>query len=180
MKRKICFDACIFIALMKPNEFADDVITSIHTLMADIQSGKVYAVVPTIIAVELLDGSMAKLEPLCDGRKGEFVDADLPITTLARTVRTKITRKEKGGPKLLSVPDAIYIATAIHYKCDCLVTTDGLGNNKHSPLSAADDIKKTFKLRVCHPIDAVDQKVLDLRHEGGRAESVDDDPTQTP
>ena len=163
-KRRVCLDACLFIALQRHQEHSSEIIGSIKTLLAQIERGDDYAIVSTIIETELLDGSLEILEPLCDTRKGEFVDVDRPIAALARKIRNKIVRKAaKEATKVLDLPDCVYLATAIIYDCDCFVTIDGLGNNKHSPLSAADQIKREFKLRVCSPVDAVDQQVLDLK-----------------
>jgi predicted nucleic acid-binding protein len=174
IKRRICFDANIFIALMNPKSYDVSVITSIHTLLGLVDNGEVYAVCSSLIPTELLDGSLELMEARCDGRKGELVDVDPQIASMARRIRNKIVRKTKSGNhKCLETPDCIYLATAVYYDCAAMVTLDGFGDHeRHSMLNSADEIFKEFKLRVISPLDAVDQRAFHFAPEDEPETSV--------
>ncbi|MBX7132576.1 MAG: type II toxin-antitoxin system VapC family toxin [Fimbriimonadaceae bacterium] len=157
--RKLLLDSCIFIALQK-KDFDEATQSAITALFREIDKGEVFAVVPSLVISELLDGSYEEMMKLCDGRRATLVDVDPHIARLAREVRLKLIR-EKVPPT--EPADSIYIATAIQYKCDHLVTTDGAGKRKASTLlGCAGAVMEHFKLSIVRPSDCIDQQTLGL------------------
>ena len=128
--------------------------------MADVDALKVYAVMPSTIAIELLDGSFELLLKRADGRKGEVVDVDFKTSQIAREIRNRFTRKTRDKDKLLELPDCIYVAAAIRYHCEALITRDGECNRRHNLLNVADEVFAAYKVKILHPKDAIDQQVM--------------------
>jgi predicted nucleic acid-binding protein len=149
--------------MYQPEKEQADVASSTRDLFAEIESGRAYAVVSSIVIGELLDGSFDLLLSRFDGRKGEIVDAPRPVMELARKIRNRFQRQStKSSSKALDLVDCIHLATAHQYGCDVFVTTDGHGNGRHSILSCSAAIEKEYRMKVCTPMDAVDQRSLDL------------------
>jgi predicted nucleic acid-binding protein len=130
--------------------------TCIQTLFSEIEAGKYYALTSSATLIEVLEESERVLDEVMDGRKGEFLDASLPVMSLARDIRKKIRIPVAGGkPRQLDLPDCIHIATAKLYDCECLITVDS-----KSMLVAQADIDRYFKVKLKQPCEVTDAQLV--------------------
>jgi len=154
-KRILCLDACIFQAENKPDRiYREGVLESVQRLMSEIDTGSVFAIMPATIAIELLDDAIDLLLRRNDNRKCRIVEVDIKTARLARDIRNKFTRKTRDAIKQLELPDCIYVATAIHYECEALVTRDGEGNRRHNLLNVANEVRREYGIKILHPMEA--------------------------
>ncbi|HWD38635.1 MAG TPA: hypothetical protein VG944_07285 [Fimbriimonas sp.] len=163
-QKKVYLDACLFIARQK-RDVSDTVLESIDNLFSEIEAERMYAVSGTVLMAELLDNSFDLIDKVLDGIKGELIDGSGPIMSLARTIRKKTRRRHPDKPNVfqfLDLPDCIHIATASIYKCDCLVTTDGISGAEFSMIGLSSVILREFGVEIVTPMQVIAQQPLPI------------------
>jgi hypothetical protein len=82
----------------------------------------------------------------------QLLDNDLRVSALAREIREYYEAQSKiDGLPRLTTPDAIHVATAIHYKADAFWTFDDGGYGGRSLLSLNGNVAG-HPLVVCKPV----------------------------
>ena len=102
----------------------------------------------------LTAGQKKKLELIFDGRSVIELGIDSRIMTLTSEIRSMQSQsRKKDALKTLTVPDAIHLATAIHYGASEFHTFDGarkLGRNRGGLLTLDGNVGG-HRLKICIP-----------------------------
>ena len=84
-------------------------------------------------------------------RNVQLIDNDLRVSDLARQIREyyrELSRRD--GQPGLTTPDAVHLATAIHYKADAFYTFDEGSKGSRSMLSLNGSVAG-HSLKICKP-----------------------------
>jgi predicted nucleic acid-binding protein len=129
-----CIDSCVVISLLKEGKDRQNKhdIAILKGLLADIHSGKIHIIFPTLLRTELLECHLG--QKLIDQfnewtalTNFDEVPVNSKVSKLASEIRSfYVQRNQKHGdvPKL-ALADCIFIATAIENDCPLLYTYDG-------------------------------------------------------
>ena len=123
----IYLDTSVLLAWIKNENRPNNELDGVAYCMERIESGEIKALTSVNTLVEICEGEIppekkAILDRTFGPRRGlEQVAVDHRIAPLARDIRTYY--RQQG--RRLESPDAIHLATAIHFRVDALYTFDG-------------------------------------------------------
>jgi predicted nucleic acid-binding protein len=150
--RKYCWDACVFISLLTAAGRTNEEMENLRAIEAMVDNGEIVIFTPSITLIEVL---ACKLTPdqeslfqaILRRSNVEVMSVSLRVAETAREIRNHYI---SNGAEM-AVPDAIHLATAIHYSATALHTFDGGGKTR----------KKTDLLKLTNPI--IGKYHLDIR-----------------
>lgn len=101
-------------------------LAQMRTLMAAVNAGEIVAVTSELAVAEVLVKPLKEQQPALQQAyqtflmpTPEFEVVPISLTVLEEAARLRATTK-------LKLPDAIHLATALHYQCDTFLTNDDL------------------------------------------------------
>lgn len=136
----IYWDACIFVYHFSGRAPDRQIAEGIAERVREVEQGAAHILTSTLTRVELLDCSLTPrqqtaLNQLFDTRHAQLAIVDQRVADLAHEIRD-FHRREGYA---VSTPDAIHLATAVHYGAQVFLTTDGhRGTKKRGGLLALD------------------------------------------
>ena len=177
-KPKFYWDAAPLIAWITDEKRADPTeMTGLAEVIEMVERGRAILMTSVLWRAEVLDASISaaqkkRLEDVFDGRNIQELSIDSRVMALTGEIRSfHAASKKKGTLKNIRVPDAIHLASAIHYEATEFHTFDGAraGSNKGGLLTLDGNVAG-HKLRICVPKGA--QLLMDY---GSSMEAPDDD-----
>jgi predicted nucleic acid-binding protein len=155
-RRVIYWDSCIFIAWIKNEIRPPGEMDAIAECVDLVEAGKTRLVTSVISRTEVFEANLSqevkdRYTRLLNRRNVQLLANDLRISDLARELREyyQLQNTLDGLPGLTS-PDAIHLATAIHYRVDALYTFDNGGQGGRSLLSLSGNVAG-HNLIICKP-----------------------------
>lgn len=155
--RSIYWDSCIFLAWLKDEERPPGEMDGVFECVSDVEAGRARIVTSVITRGEVFEADLEqcikdKYSQLLNRRYCQLVDTDLRVTNIVRSIR-EFYQKQKEVDELpgLTMPDAIHLATAIHYKVDAFWTFDDGKKGGRSLLSLNGNVAG-YPLVVCKPV----------------------------
>lgn len=147
----IYWDACIFIAWLKDEKRPHNEMDGILECVTRVEKNEVRLMTSVTTRTEVFEADLtaavkAMYTRLLQRRNVQQVDADLRVTNLARELREYYN----SGKRKLTQPDAIHLATAIHYRADAFYTFDN-GNKGDLGLLELDGNVAGRPLHICKP-----------------------------
>lgn len=124
-----------------------------------VDRGKAILMTSVLWRAEVFDSSLTtaqkkKLESIFDGRSVIELGIDSRIMTLTSEIRAMQSQsRKKDALKTLTVPDAVHLASAIHYGASEFHTFDGarkLGRNRGGLLTLDGNVGG-HRLKICIP-----------------------------
>jgi predicted nucleic acid-binding protein len=162
------WDACLFLAWLNDEDRKSGEMDGIREIVARHKRREVKLVTSTLTQIEVLQSKI----PV--GVGNSFTDLlkrmtrlgiDSKVASLAHDLRDHYASPVgPTGGKTLSTPDAIHLATAIHYRVDEFHTFDGDGSSKSIGLLPLSGNVGGHKLTICKPEARNPQ--FDLRKKG--------------
>ncbi|MGH9898498.1 MAG: type II toxin-antitoxin system VapC family toxin [Pyrinomonadaceae bacterium] len=153
-KRKIYWDACVFLAWLNNEPQIDISVTEgMEKVVKLVDANKVTLMTSVVTRTELLDNRMSaevktNFDSLFNRRNVVMITLDLRISDLSHEIRDYYDRQ---GIKL-GTSDCQHLATAILYMADEFHTLDGSGKKKKGKLLPLNGIVAgKYKLRICQP-----------------------------
>jgi predicted nucleic acid-binding protein len=148
------WDTCVFIDwLMSSNSSrTPDEMQGINDIAQLIEANKAILVVSSILRIEILSCTLSeeaskKLTQLFMRKNFQEIAVDKRIASLAHDIRN-FYQQEKQNPINIKTPDAIHLATAIHYQVDQFHTFDG--KRKRGLLRLSNNVAG-HNLTICKP-----------------------------
>jgi predicted nucleic acid-binding protein len=155
------WDACLFLTWLKDKERNLGEMDGVRELIARCRRGEVKIMTSVLTSVEVLAARIpVGMDTHFAGlmKRISRANVDTKVASLAHDLRNHYARK---GGKNLSAPDAIHLATAVHYRADQLHTFDEVGSRRSLGLIPLSGDVGGHKLRICKPVARHPQ--LDLR-----------------
>jgi predicted nucleic acid-binding protein len=129
----VCIDSCVVISLLKEGKDRLDPrdIPILKGFLADIHGGKVHVIFPSILRAEILECHLGKhlideFEKWTALPNFDEFPVNSKVSKTASEIRSFYAEQHKGKPgQKLSLPDCIFMATAIENNCPILYTYDG-------------------------------------------------------
>lgn len=127
-KPQLCWDACAYISLLTGENRTPEEMKKLRAIEQMVSSGRAVVFTSTIALVEVLASKLTpeqatKFKGLLGNPDTPFQPVDTRVAELAHEIRNFYDGK-------VAVPDAIYLATAIHYEATALHTYDGCSARK--------------------------------------------------
>jgi predicted nucleic acid-binding protein len=124
-KPKICWDSCVYISLLTGENRKSEEMKKLYAIEQMITDGRAVVFSSTVTIVEVLDCKLTdeqaeKFRSLIGNPDTPFLNVDTRVAKLASEIRSFYKGK-------LSTPDAIQLATAIHFEATAFQTYDGSG-----------------------------------------------------
>ncbi len=156
---KYYWDSALFIAWVKNEDRLDPAdMEGLSEVLQAVESGKARIITSVLWRAEALDSRLSKSErdqlvKAFDGRRIVELSIDQRIMELASQIRSyHRVSPEKDKMKTILVPDAIHLASAIHYGATEFHTFDGKKQDgAPSKLLTLDGNVCGHKLRICVP-----------------------------
>lgn len=148
---RIYWDACSFISCIEQTPGRGSLLAEIA---AAAESGRLIFVASTILLAEVvkLNDASASGENQAD-RIRDFFDNDyIVMKDVTREIALAAADVQRKYP--LKPNDAIHVATALRWECECLQTYDGENRNKIKKLISCDGKISLFgrpPLKICTP-----------------------------
>jgi predicted nucleic acid-binding protein len=159
------WDTCLFLAWLNDEERKAGEMDGVREVIARHKRREVRLVTSVLTRVEVLQARIPA------GVGTSFTDLlkrmtqlgiDTKVASLAHDLREHyVINAATYGGKTLSTPDAIHLATAIHYRVDEFHTFDNGGSGKHLGLLPLSGDVGGHRLKICKPESRNPQ--LDLR-----------------
>jgi predicted nucleic acid-binding protein len=153
-KNIIYWDSCIFISWLKnePRDDPDDLL-GIEKLITLFDMGQIDIATSAITFIEVLENETGlqefqKFRQLFSRKNCFLIDVDKKIAELSHDIRNFYKRE---GPKTLSTPDCIHLATAIMFQCSEFYTFDGESNSPGKLLTLEKPIAGEYNLNIQKP-----------------------------
>ena len=102
----------------------------IYECVQDVEAGRTRIITSVLTRIEVFETDLEqsirdKYSRLLSRRCCQVVDNDLRVSNLAREIREYYVRQSQlDGLPGLTTPDAVHLATAIHYRADAFWTFD--------------------------------------------------------
>lgn len=157
------WDTCLFLAWLNDEDRKSGEMDGVREVIARHRRREVRLCTSVLTQVEVLQSKIpAGLDPLFLDlmKRITRISFDTKIATIAHGIRDHYA---KAGGKLLTTPDAIHIATAIHYRVDEFHTFDNNGGTKTLGLLPLSGDVAGHRLKICKPEAKSPQ--LDLRRD---------------
>jgi predicted nucleic acid-binding protein len=139
--RVVYWDSCIWIAWLKNERRTPGEMDGVAECVDHVETGKTTIVSSVVVRTEVFEATLPsearqRYDDILKRRNVQLVDNDLRVSNLAREIREyyeslSATDHLPG----LATPDAIHLATAIHYKVDAFYTFDDGRHGGRSLLS---------------------------------------------
>lgn len=128
-KQILYWDTCIFIAWLKDEPRHSDEKQGIRELVELIHTDRAILLTSLITRIEVLDCTLSNsaqenFNKLFQRKNFQEKVVNQRIALLAHDIRNFYQKVEKNAVNI-KVPDAIHLATAIHYRADKFYTFDG-------------------------------------------------------
>jgi predicted nucleic acid-binding protein len=157
---KFYWDSSVFIAWLKNEPAYKEYLTHMEEYASQADQRKIVLVTSTLTNTEILDSKMgndAKEAFSLFLKRPNVTEAapDRRITVLASQIRDyyQVLKDSGKSNRTLAVPDAIHVATAIHYSVNQLHTfDDGKKSRKHLGLLSLHGNVAGHPLVICKPI----------------------------
>jgi predicted nucleic acid-binding protein len=139
--KTIYWDSCVFIAWIKDEKRPPGEMDGIYECVGHVQKGKIRIVTSVMTRTEVFETDLTpdvseKYANLLNRRNVQTLDQDLRVSNLAREIREFYERQSQiDHLPGLSTPDAVHLATAIHYRVEEFWTFDDGGYKSRSLLS---------------------------------------------
>lgn len=129
-KPKICWDSCVYISLLTGENRKPEEMKKLYAIEQMVNEGRAVVFTSTVTMVEVLDCKLTdeqatKFKGLIGNPDTPFVNVDTRVAQLASEIRSYYKGK-------ISTPDAIQLATAIHFEATAFQTYDGSGQKSKS------------------------------------------------
>jgi len=153
----IYWDSCIFIAWLKNEQRAPGEMDGVYECVSNVQSGRARLITSVLTRTEVFEANLEQhvrdqYSLLLNRRNCQILDNDLRVSNLAREIREYYQNQSKlDGLPDLATPDAIHLATAIHYNANAFWTFDDGGRGGRSLLSLNGNVAG-HPLVVCKPV----------------------------
>ena len=152
-KRKIYWDACVFLAWLYDEQNDVSVIEGMEEIVKQVDANEITLITSVVTRTEILEGRMnpdvkKKFDSLFNRRNVVMINLDHRISDLSHEIRD---HHDKQGNKL-STNDCHHLATAIIHGADEFQTLDGSGKKKKGhliPLSG--NVAGKYTLKICAP-----------------------------
>jgi len=158
----VCLDSCVIISYLKgglDRNPAD--VPLLKGFFGDVYSGNVHVIFPTLLRGELLECNltaklMEQFEQLTALDNFDEIPINSRISKLVAEIRNfyKLERKRNTSIPMISLADAVFIATAIEENCPRLFTYDGDREPPSKPcklLSLVNPIAGKYALDIQKP-----------------------------
>jgi predicted nucleic acid-binding protein len=127
-KPHLCWDSCVYISLLTGENRTPEEMKNLYAIENLVNQGRAVAFSSTVALVEVLEchltpEQVAKFKGLIGNPDTPFLPVDTKVAELAHEIRSYY----KGA---ISAPDAIFLATAIHYEATAFHTYDGTSKRK--------------------------------------------------
>ncbi len=153
-KLRYCWDSCVFISLLTGTGRTKEELDNLRKLEALSDAGSITIFTPAITLAEVLsckltDQQEKSFSELLQRSNVYPVSVTMRIAGIAREIRNYYRLQELE----IAVPDAIHLATAIHYSATALHTYDGCGKRarKTDLLRLATPVIGVYPLKICKP-----------------------------
>jgi predicted nucleic acid-binding protein len=152
----VYWDSCIWIAWLKDERRALGEMDGIAECVDQVEAGKMTIVSSVIVRTEVFESELSaevreRYASILKRRNVQLVDNDLRVSSLAGEIRQFYEDlSAKDGLPSVTTPDAIHLATAIHYGVDAFYTFDDGRHGGRSLLSLNGDVAG-HPLVVCKP-----------------------------
>jgi len=152
----IYWDSCIFIAWLKDEKRPGNEMDGVYECVEDVEKGKIRLITSVMTRTEVLEANLTdevrnKYVNLLKRRNVQSIDQDLRVADLSRKIREYYNEQKKiDGLPGISSPDAIHLATAVHYRATAFYTFDD-GKKGSRGLLSLDGNVAGFPLAVCKP-----------------------------
>lgn len=152
----IYWDSCIFIAWLKDEKRPNGEMSGVYECVQQVEAKRIRLITSVITRTEVFE---TKLSPeaseryarLLNRRNVLLLDQDLRVSNLARDIREYYQHKKaKDGLPGVSTPDAVHLATAIHYEAEAFYTFDDGKRGGRSLLSLNGNVAG-HSLLICKP-----------------------------
>jgi predicted nucleic acid-binding protein len=166
IKPIVYVDACVFIAMLTGEQRQGDESAQVAGFAKELEVREVIAVTSTITRTEILDCTLTTqqrgvMERLIRPPKVQVKDVSTPITEIAHEIRSFYQQLKLDGKTELptvETPDALHLATAIHYSCPTFFTFDEKdktgkdgGKAKRGLIPLSPVIAGKYPLVICKP-----------------------------
>jgi predicted nucleic acid-binding protein len=128
MVNHFCWDSCTYISLLTGEKRTAEEMKKLHGIEQMVNEGRAVVFTSTVTMVEVLACKMTpeqakKFKGLIGNPDTPFMPVDTKVAELAHEIRSFYDGK-------VSVPDAIHLATAIHFEAAAFHTYDGCSTRK--------------------------------------------------
>jgi len=152
----IYWDSCIFIAWLKDEKRPGNEMDGVYECVEETERNRTFIITSVLTKTEVLEADLIleakdKYQRLLSRRNVQLIDNDLRVSNLAGEIREyyKNIKKHDGLPGL-TTPDAVHLATAIHYRAHFFWTFDNGGYGSRSLLSLSGNVAG-YPLVICKP-----------------------------
>lgn len=152
-KRKVYWDACVFLAWLydEPNDAS--VIEGMEAIVKQVDANEITLITSVVTRTEILEGRMTaevkkKFDSLFNRRNVVMINLDHRISDLSHEIRNFYDRQGNT----LSTNDCHHLATAIIHNADEFQTLDGSGKKKKGKLlPISGNIADKYPLKIVVP-----------------------------
>ena len=151
------WDSCIFIAWLKDEKRPNNEMDGVYECVDETKKGRIRLITSVLTRTEVFEANLTpdvkqKYDAFLKRRNVQLLDNDLRIADLARNIREYYEAQSRiDGLPPVRTPDAIHLATAIHYKADAFWTFDAGGYGGRSLLSLNGNVAGN-QLTICKPV----------------------------
>lgn len=163
----VYWDACVILAWLKDENRPNGEMNGVTDVATKIHSGDYILIASTILKTEILDSSLTseQAEKLVNFLKRDNVallNVDDRIATLASDLRDYYKKQKDIDHKpMLATPDALHLATAIHYGVNEFHTFDRLDKPNGRALLPLNGDVAGHRLTIIKP--SIPQQMLRLQ-----------------
>jgi predicted nucleic acid-binding protein len=157
-KQLIYWDTGIFIAWLSSENRDLKEVNAITNMFQRFEENKILICTSIVTLVEILPSQLGytnykKFEDFLKRSNFQIINTDRKIGTIARDIRDYYSKNKDVLNTTVTQPDAIHLATAINYGCDCFYTLDAQDKKGRSrgllPLNGT--IAGTYFLQIERP-----------------------------
>jgi predicted nucleic acid-binding protein len=152
----IYWDSCVFIAWLKDEQRPPGEMDGVYECVEEVEARRTRLITSVVTRTEVFEADLPEAvresySRLLNRRNVQVLDNDLRVSNLAREIREHYQRQRlTDGLPGLSTPDAVHLATAIHYRADAFWTFDDGRHGGRSLLSLNGDVAG-HPLVICKP-----------------------------
>jgi len=152
----IYWDSCVFIAWIKDEKRPAGEMDGVYECVERVQAGTIRLITSVLTRTEVFETNLpnpvrTQYAALLNRRNVCLLDQDLRVSDLARGIREYYQAENaKDGKGTIASPDAVHLATAIHYKADALYTFDQ-GKRGGRGLLSLDGNVAGHVIKICRP-----------------------------
>src|ERR1017187_2252169 len=151
VKPVLCWDTCVYISLLTGENRTPEEMKKLYEIEHMVNDGRAVVFTSTVTMVEVLACRLTpeqatKFKGLVGNPDTPFMPVDTRVAELAHDIRSFYDGK-------MSVPDAIHLATAIHFEAAAFHTYDGCSVRKRPGdlLRLAQPVAGKYKMPITVP-----------------------------